>query len=49
MMKEVLFILMNEYADWEGTFLATHGFLNHVRHTGNGVDQLKLRGGKAYT
>ena len=31
------------------SFLAAHGFLNHVRHTGNGVEQLKLRGGANYT
>lgn len=30
------------------SFLAKHGFLNHVRHTGNGVEQLKLWGGENY-
>ncbi len=31
------------------SFLARHGFLNNVRHTGNGIDQLKLWGGDNYT
>ena len=31
------------------SFLAKHGFLNGIRHTGNGVDQLKLWGGARYT
>lgn len=31
------------------SFLAKHGFLNNVRHTGNGIDQLKLWGGANYT
>ncbi len=30
------------------SFLARHGFLNHVRHTGNGVEQLKRWGGENY-
>lgn len=30
------------------SFLAKHGFLNHVRHTGNGVEQLNLWGGENY-
>lgn len=30
------------------SFMAKHGFLNHVRHTGNGLDQLKLWGGETY-
>lgn len=30
------------------SFLAKHGFLNHVQHTGNGVEQLKLWGGENY-
>lgn len=30
------------------SFLAKAGFLNGVRHTGNGLDQLKLWGGKNY-
>ncbi len=30
-------------------FMAKHGFLNTVKHTGNGPDQLKLWGGKNYT
>ncbi len=30
------------------SFLAKHGFLNHIRHTGNGVEQLKLWGGENY-
>lgn len=31
------------------SFLAKHGFLNHIRHTGNGLEQLQLWGGKNYT
>lgn len=31
------------------SFLARHGFLNGVKHTGNGLEQLKLWGGKNYT
>lgn len=31
------------------SFLAKCGFLNEVKHTGNGLDQLKLWGGEAYT
>lgn len=31
------------------SFLAKHGFLNGVRHTGNGLDQLRLWGGGNYT
>lgn len=30
------------------SFLARHGFLNHVKHTGNGLEQLKLWGGENY-
>lgn len=31
------------------SFMAKHGFLNDVDHTGNGLDQLKLWGGENYT
>lgn len=31
------------------SFLAKNGFLNNVRHTGNGLEQLKLWGGANYT
>lgn len=31
------------------SFLARNGLLNHVRHTGNGLEQLKLWGGANYT
>ena len=31
------------------SFMAKHGFLNDVKHTGNGIDQLKLWGGENYT
>lgn len=31
------------------SFLARHGFLNSVKHTGNGLEQLKLWGGANYT
>ncbi len=101
--KKVLFVLLNEYTDWEGAFLSTAlhvgvipgseikyrvytvaptldavcsigGFktlpdysfenmpkdyaalvliggnrLNNVKHTGNGLDQLKQWGGERYT
>lgn len=30
-------------------FMAKHGFLNDVSHTGNGMEQLKLWGGENYT
>lgn len=30
------------------SFLAKHGFLNSVRHTGNGLEQLRLWGGDNY-
>ncbi|MDE5850371.1 MAG: DJ-1/PfpI family protein [Muribaculaceae bacterium] len=30
------------------SFMAKHGFLNGVRHTGNGLEQLKLWGGDCY-
>lgn len=30
------------------SFLAKHGFLNAVRHTGNGLEQLRLWGGSNY-
>ncbi len=30
-------------------FMAAHGFLNDVAHTGNGLDQLRLWGGERYT
>ncbi len=30
------------------SFMAKHGFLNNVRHTGNGPEQLKLWGGDNY-
>lgn len=30
------------------SFLARHGFLNSVKHTGNGLEQLKLWGGANY-
>lgn len=30
------------------SFMATCGFLNNVRHTGNGLEQLKLWGGENY-
>ena len=30
------------------SFMAKHGFLNGVKHTGNGLDQLKLWGGENY-
>ncbi len=31
------------------SFMAKAGFLNHVKHTGNGLEQLKLWGGENYT
>lgn len=31
------------------SFLAMHGFLNGIAHTGNGIDQLKQWGGANYT
>ena len=31
------------------SFMAKQGFLNTVQHTGNGIEQLRLWGGKAYT
>ena len=31
------------------SFMAKCGFLNNVRHTGNGLDQLKMWGGENYT
>lgn len=31
------------------SFMAKHGFLNTVRHTGNGIEQLKVWGGDNYT
>lgn len=31
------------------SFMAKHGFVNNVAHTGNGIDQLTLWGGKTYT
>lgn len=31
------------------SFMARAGFLNNVRHTGNGLDQLRLWGGGSYT
>ena len=31
------------------SFLAKYGFLNNVKHTGNGLEQLKLWGGNNYT
>ena len=31
------------------SFLARHGFLNDIWHTGNGIEQLKLWGGDHYT
>ncbi len=31
------------------SFMAKHGFLNSVKHTGNGLEQLKLWGGRNYT
>ncbi len=31
------------------SFMAKHGFLNGVKHTGNGLEQLKLWGAENYT
>ncbi len=31
------------------SFMAKHGFLNDVKHTGNGLEQLKFLGGDNYT
>lgn len=31
------------------SWMAKHGFLNSVKHTGNGLEQLKLWGGENYT
>jgi len=31
------------------SFMARQGFLNNIKHTGNGLDQLKLWGGENYT
>lgn len=31
------------------SFMAKYGFLNSIRHTGNGLEQLKLWGGDKYT
>lgn len=31
------------------SFMAKHGFLNDIKHTGNGLEQLKLWGGENYT
>ena len=31
------------------SFLCSHGFLNNIKHTGNGLDQLKKWGGPRYT
>lgn len=31
------------------SFMAKHGFLNNIKHTGNGLDQLKIWGGGNYT
>ena len=31
------------------SFLAKHGFLNEIKHTGNGLEQLQLWGGSNYT
>ena len=31
------------------SFMAKHGFLNNIKHTGNGPDQLKIWGGENYT
>ncbi len=31
------------------SFMAKYGFLNRVKHTGNGLDQLRLWGGQGYT
>lgn len=31
------------------SFMAKHGFLNNIKHTGNGIEQLKIWGGENYT
>ncbi len=31
------------------SFMAKHGFLNNIKHTGNGVEQLSIWGGENYT
>lgn len=31
------------------SFMAKHGFLNNINHTGNGIEQLKLWGGENYS
>ena len=31
------------------SFMAKHGFLNNIKHTGNGVEQLKIWGSEHYT
>lgn len=31
------------------SFMAKHGFLNNIKHAGNGLDQLKIWGGDNYT
>ncbi|MDO4171999.1 MAG: DJ-1/PfpI family protein [Prevotellaceae bacterium] len=31
------------------SFMARHGFLNDIKHTGNGLEQLRLWGGDSYT
>ena len=31
------------------SFMAKHGFLNRMKHTGNGIEQLKLWGAEKYT
>jgi len=31
------------------SFMAKHGFVNNVAHTGNGIEQLKMWGGENYT
>lgn len=31
------------------SFMAKHGFLNYIKHTGNGLEQLKIWGGENYT
>ena len=31
------------------SFLCAHGFLNHVKHTGNGLEELQQWGGERYT
>lgn len=33
----------------DASFLCSYGFLNRVKHTGNGIDQLKKYGGTVYT